>query len=287
MPRKWYDYHANALPEGASEEEAAEREFNLSILADKKPYFMRYIYPALMKQYNAYVKNSNTKCLREFRMELRDLLAIAPANRTQEQAAFVSYYERRLPVGNHDCVMNRICRRFEEEFDGKLKAFCEEPFDYTMMKSGAEYTPSQFAGVKRQYENYNDWLKELSRQRKCNNISDEERDRMLIPMSQVRSGCLEICSNMRTLCDIVLDLCYQRSATKKFAWDCCSQEIIHNLASRNGGIVSYPTLDPEGEIEYAGMRFSMKQAEMPEEIQEEDAFERDCAERDGMGGERD
>ena len=283
MPRSWYDYHANALPENATEEQIAEREFNLSILADKKPYFMRYIYPTLMKQYNSYVKNAGTKCVREFRMDLNELLAIPPEDRTPEQASFISYYERRMPVGNNNCVMNRICRRFEEEFDGKLKAFCEEPFDYTIMRSGAEYTPAQFANIKRQYDNYNAWLKELSRQRRENNISDEERRGMLIPMSKLRADCLDICSSMRMLCDIVLDMCYKRATTKKFAWDLCGQEIVHNLADRHGGIISYPSYDPDGDIEFAGMKFSMKQAVMPEDIQEDDAFERDRSERDGMG----
>ena len=283
MPRSWYDYHANALPDNATDEQIAAREFNLRILADKKPYFMRYIYPTLMKQYNAYIKNSNTKCLREFRMDLKELLAIAPEDLTPEQDSFVSYYRRRMPVGDNDCVMNRICRRFEEEFDGRIKAFCEEPFDYAVMRSDAEYTPAQFANIKRQYDNYNAWLKELSRQRRENNISDEERRGMLIPMSKLRTDCLDICSSMQVLCNIVLDMCYKRATTKKFAWDLCGQEIIHNLAEHHNGVVSYPAYDPDGDIEFAGMRFSMKQTEMSDDIQEDDAFEGDRSERDGMG----
>ena len=47
MPRTWHDRHAaNKI------EDDELRDFYRSIVADKKPYFMRYIYPVLMKQYN-------------------------------------------------------------------------------------------------------------------------------------------------------------------------------------------------------------------------------------------
>ena len=50
MPKAWHDrHHALAV------EDTERRKLYLSILADKKPYFMRYIYPDLAKQYNTYI----------------------------------------------------------------------------------------------------------------------------------------------------------------------------------------------------------------------------------------
>ena len=52
MPRDWHDKHAvNKI------ESTAQRDFFRSIVASRKPYFMRYIYPSLMKEYNTYIKN--------------------------------------------------------------------------------------------------------------------------------------------------------------------------------------------------------------------------------------
>lgn len=65
MPKYWYNRSSNSAEEFPDEE---ERKFNLRILADKKPYFMRYIYPNLMSQYRNYIKNTDKKCLREFRI---------------------------------------------------------------------------------------------------------------------------------------------------------------------------------------------------------------------------
>ena len=51
-------------------EDPEKRRFYLSLVADKKPYFMRIIYPALMKQYNTYIKNTNKNAMREFQMTI-------------------------------------------------------------------------------------------------------------------------------------------------------------------------------------------------------------------------
>lgn len=285
MPRSWYDYHANALPDHATDEQVAEREFNLRILADRKPYFMRYIYPTLMKDYKAYMKSVETKCVREFRMPLEELLAIPEDEQTDGQKQFLAYYHRRMPVGEHNCTMNRICRKIEDMFDGRMKQWTEEPFDYTIMKSGCEYTPAQFAQVKKLYDQHHEWLCEhakiLSSKRKTE--MDPDGNDAKLWQSWFRQQAMQVCSNEMTLCDIVLDLCYRRSGTKEFAWDVCAHQIAENLARRHDGIVRYPTEDPDGDIEYAGRRFSMAEAEWISEETEEELIEGDSAERDGMG----
>ena len=286
MPRFWFDYHANALPEGASEEDEARRHFNLRILADKKPYFMRYIYPTLMNQYNTYMKNVETKCAREFRMTLDELLALPAEEMTGGQKDFVRYYKRRLPVSNNDCVMNRICRIFEREFDGQMKAWCEEPFDYRVMKSGAEYSRRKFDAVRSVYDEHNKWLCEFRRRSKRERVDDDSTDAGM-NQNWFKQRCFEICSSGYEMSDIVLDLCYQRSGTKSFAWDMCGYYINANLARLNGWKISYPALDENGDIEYGGARFSMRTTEWTYTDTEAGLFDGDHTERERMGEESD
>ena len=47
MPRYWHDRHVVGRMEDGD-----DKEFQRRIVADRKPYFMRYIYPDLMKEYN-------------------------------------------------------------------------------------------------------------------------------------------------------------------------------------------------------------------------------------------
>lgn len=56
MPTTWYTSNDLNINEDDTPEQIAEKEFNLRILANKKPYFMNYIYPEQKKQYDTYVK---------------------------------------------------------------------------------------------------------------------------------------------------------------------------------------------------------------------------------------
>ena len=252
MPRYWHDRHsANKI------EDAELRELNRKIVADKKPYFMRYIYPALMKQYNTYIKNTDKNALREFQMTVSEILNIPKEDRTERQEEFLKYYNYRMPVGMNECVMNKICRRFEDEFDGHIgKHNATVKFDYSIMRSDEEYTTKQFNSIKRLYEDYNKRLASYAVFADYERIDDCDSFTALSVMNdEFQKECYKICSNKSILCNIILDICYTRSSTKRFAWSMCGSEIIHNLLLKNDNQISYPTLDSNGDIEFCENKF--------------------------------
>lgn len=254
MPRHWHDRHAaNKL------EDAKERELCRAIVADKKPYFMRYIYPDLMKQYNTYIKNTNRNSLREFKTTIPEMLNMPYKDLTERQREFLSYYDYRMPVGVNDCVMNKICRRFEEEFDGHIKKHNSSvTFDYTRMKSGSEYSVRQYNAIKSLYDDYNKRISNYAIFADYERVDECESACTIKMMNEeFLKECSKICSNEYTLCDIILDICYSRSATRRFAWNMCASEIIHNLLLQNNNQISYPVSDTDGEIEFCGNRFTV------------------------------
>lgn len=252
MPRYWHDRHA-----ANKTEDIEMRELNRNIVADKKPYFMRYIYPDLMKQYNTYIKNTEKKALREFQMTVAELLAIPEYERTERQAEFIRYYKFRMPVGKNNCVMNKICRRFEGEFDGHIgKHNSVVNFNYAIMRGEEEYTANQFNSIKRLYDNYNKRLASYAIFADYERIDDCESYTTLSVMNdEFQKECYKICSNRSALCNIILDICYTRNSTKRFAWSMCGSEIIHNLLLKNDNKISYPTLDSDGDIEFGENKF--------------------------------
>lgn len=260
MPKDWYDRAANRITNDLSEEEVQRRLFNLRVLADKKPYFMRYIYPNLMSQYNTYIKNTDKKCVREFRQTIEELMAKSPDELTQAEAEFIEYYIQRMPVGMHPCVMNKICRRFEEEFDNYfLKNISEEDFDYSIMKSGQEYTTTQYNAIAKLYEQYTKRLQEYMQFSKRERIDeDESATKRSLMVRDFKVECERACSNSAQLCDIILDLCYRRSGSKQFCWDICSEEIIENLLKNNDNTIYFPVQDEDGDIEFCGKRFTLE-----------------------------
>lgn len=264
MPRSWHDRHSAAV---IGDEE--RRRFYLSIVADKKPYFMRYVYPALMKQYNTYRKNTNKSALREFQLGIDELLDIPEEELTDRQRDFVRYYRKRLPVGESGCVMNRICRRFEEEFDGYVgRHNAGTDFDYSIMKIGAEYTRGQFSAVLKLYEEYNKRLKSYAIFAGYERVDEYDTFSRMIEMRQeFEQECAKVCPNRDALCDIVLDICYTRSATKRFAWRMCGDVIVRNLLRRRGWVIRFPARDEDGDLTYCGERFSMKEKNLEEEYE--------------------
>ena len=254
MPRTWHDRRiVNKI------EDESTREFYRSIVADKKPYFMRYIYPSLMKQYNTYIKNTNRNALREFQMTVPELQQLESSKLTDRQKDFLFYYHYRLPVGTGDCVMNKICRRFEEEFDGYIgKNNSKALFDYSIMKNESEYTVTQYRAIHKLYDEFNKRLQNYSIFADYERIDAWDSQLELATMTaDFKKECYSICPNSDTLCNIVLDMCYTKNSTKKFAWSICSSDIIHTLLKRNNYTISIPVLDSNGDIEYCGERFSI------------------------------
>lgn len=255
MPRYWHDRHA-----ALKLEDAEEREFFRRIVADRKPYFMRYIYPALMKQYNTYIKNTDRNALREFQMTVEELCNIPEAERSERQNEFLSYFYQRMPVGTGDCVMNKICRRFEDAFDGYIsKSGCAGKFDYRIMKSDAEYTPKQLNSIKRLRDDYNRRLSSYAIFANYERVDEYDSFSNLSTMNdEFRKECSIICPDERALCNVILDICYSKSSTKRFAWSMCGREIIHNLLEKHNRKISFPVLCADGDIEYCGERFAIQ-----------------------------
>lgn len=257
MPLEWHDRRA-ALDIPDTE----ERIFNRSIVADRKPYFMRYIYPDLAKQYKQFVQNTDRKALREFGRKVSDLMQTPYTQLSDKEKEFLHYYEMRMPVGMGNCVMNTICRKFEDAFDGFVGTISSgDKFDYSMYKSGEPYTQRQYRAVKNLFSEYNNRLKNFKVASSAGIVdNDEKEERIEFLKDEFRRECYDVCSNEKALCDIVLDICYTKATTRKFAWDMCARVIIENLLEKSGGIVRYPSRSNDGEIQYCGQTFTMRES---------------------------
>lgn len=259
MPRPWHDRHAvNKI------EDEEQRSFYRSIVADKKPYFMRYIYPDLMKQYNKYIRNTNRNALREFQMTVDEMRSMPEDKLSDRQLDFLRYYRVRMPVGVGDCVMNKICRRFEEEFDGFLRRASKAvKFDHTILKADAKYNYSQKLSIQRIYEEYTRRVQSYTVFAQYQRVDEDEASMSLSAMrDEFMRECEDVCQNRTTLCNILLDVCYCRNASKKFVWDVCGDTIIENLFQKNGMTMTIPVRDDEGDIVYCSKRYSEKRIEM-------------------------
>lgn len=258
MPKSWYDKKTNLISEHDTVEEIEKKELNMRILADKKPYFMCYIYPSLMTEYTKYISSLHSNCIRYFGLTYEELLS--KDEKTDDELNFINDFNSGLPVGMSNCVVNKIAWIFEEEFDGYLKAFkVDSEFDYSILKSNKQYISEIFLAIKQQYELYKSELSVLMQKTKKERVSSY----MFNPLKKHISDtfiekCSFICPDINMLGDIVLDLCYTTNNSKQFAWDLCGEVFIDNLLEKNNNMISYLELDNNGDIEYGGNRFILK-----------------------------
>lgn len=277
MPDKWYSWIANKISKGKDSAEKKQHWENRKIVADKKPYFMQYIYPAERKRLLDYMKSNDQKCVMNFRISLNDLLQ--KHDRTEEEENFVRYYYERFPLGLAPCTINKICWKIENMFDVKDK-IDDAPFDYSILKSDAEYPAWMFQKIKCLYKEYTKEVSDFMTFTQQERIKDSERimHHMLL-RNAFWKKCESICPDEDVLCNIVLDICYPQSGkSKQFAWDMCGDVIIKNLLKRNNYIVHYPTLDENGDIYFKGERFRMETAEIKVNIDVEEAVDGCCFE---------
>ena len=277
MPREWHDRHAvNQI------EDDSTRIFYRSIVADKKPAFMRYIYPDLMKEYKTYIRKSDGAALREFRMSVDELRALPYSELTERQKDFLRYYDFGMPVGVGDCVMNKICLKFEEAYDGFVgKVSVNDAFDPALYKSDATYKQHRYYAIKRLYEEYCRRLKEYMVYASFNSV---DRDEVFVfnhsIYEEFRRECVMICPCDAELVNILTDIWYGKSTTRRLLWGTFPDQVVQNLLDKNGWTLSVPVRDPNGEIEYCGERFTVITKTMGE-------FDEYCSERAGMDKECD
>lgn len=262
MPDKWYNWISNKISKGKDSSEKKENWLNRRLVVDKKPYFMKYIYPSDRVNFTDYIRKNDEKCFMRFRLSLEEL--INKKEKTIAEQKFIDAYYKRMPLGMNPCTINRICWRLEEIFDNEVTKCNNDEFDYSILKSDIEYSRQLYGKIKSIYDRYKREISRYSQYAKSERIKSEERQiQRYIFKEQFKRQCLEQCPNEEMLCNIVLDLCYSKSKnSKQFAWDICGEIFIQNLLKKNNYKISYPTLDDNGDVEFNGRKFTMKTTEI-------------------------
>ena len=266
MPKRWYDKYVFDYNKETGNYEKHDL-FDMSILADRKPYFMIYIYDDLMKKYKKYINKQESSCANQFLKSLEEL--IDSPTRTKKEHEFLSNYYRHFPVSNHDGTMNRICRYMECQLENiKLDNETFGVFNASHLKSDLEYEPDLFVKMKKKYSEYNESITKKVRELKMNislSYKDRKREKsnyIKLQNDKFRKDCLDICGDMETLSNVLIDVCYTSNKSKQFAWDICGEQIIENLLNNNDRVIKYIERDKNGAHEYLGQRFSICEMEV-------------------------
>lgn len=264
MPKHWVDHKANIVHDDDNEETIKRKNRDQKLVV-KKPFFFIYNYEYLKKEYTKYIKNVNANAQLIFGKTLDDLLSSDDVV-TDREREFIENYHKYLPVDCSPGVINRICWKIEDEFK-TMDVLPDVEFDYHLLTSGATYTKAEFEAIEELYHEYVVSIRNIKKHyatKNDNGSSDDMVSDLFLMRETWREKCLSVCSNMKVLTNILLEICYNSNGTKAMVWDICGEQIIDNLLEKNNKTFKFPTRDDDGDIKFDGEYFSIMEVVVDE-----------------------
>lgn len=189
------------------------------------------------------------------------------------------YYKTLKKFNKSQSNMNRLAwniEKWHKEIRFKRKY---NDFNYKIMiDDSIPFNQNKFNELEELYIDYTKQMKELGKQNALNKNYDDYRGYFgyndILTKEEVintninwnyyydlyREKAKKICPNKKELANLVVKLCYEKypKRNKKFIWIIASQGIIDNLKQVK---ISLPIKDVNGEYEYLGNRYSLKEVD--------------------------
>lgn len=257
MPKNWYIFSENIVKNGDSDEIIAKKMLDQELCAHKKPYFFGYNYTTLKQEYDAFVRDTDEHVQSITGKTIKELLK-NDGNLAENEQKILEFYKKRLPLDVSPSTMNRICWAIEEEFDG-VDVFDNVVFDYSVYKSGLEYSAEDYELIKFKCNEYKQKKREITKKKfvEGEDDTDTSTDQIARLLSDLEANCFAVCSNEHALCEILLDICYKDGLDVSIVWNLCGDVIVDKLLKKSG-TYNYPEQDLNGDFSYGGTKFAMK-----------------------------
>ena len=255
VPKEWLESRLFKIEDEDSEEVIRQKQINLNIAAEIKPWFFIYRYSHIKSKLDKYIKTCKSNCKIRFGKTLEDLYAAD--NRSSEEEEFLYYYEKYMPVSRAPGTINRICFRIEDEFK-TTNVLPDVEFDYSILKSNVTYTEEEYNCISQLYDEYNKNMQLFLKKINKNDSLKEERDAFVSQITEnFSNACCSVCPNTEVLTNILIDICYATNKNKTFAWSIAGEQIFANVLKNNGNVITYPVKDENGDIEFCGNKFAL------------------------------
>lgn len=258
MNNQWNNLSSCMPNNGDSNEILELKEFNKHICAHRKPYFFIYRYNTTKAKYDKYTKNVDSKLKQKYNISLNELLC--NDNLSDELLYERDRFYNRCPVDVSPGTVNRIAWAVEKKFDD-FNRLPQVKFDKEIIKSGVEYNMSDYYKVSDVYNSYKASVVSLAKKTKSDEIDESEdgaADKSMIDLI-FKGRFYEACPNEKMLCEILIDLLYDKPNAKGVVWDMCGDVIIDNLLEKSNYVINYPEkVDNEEEFGCCRNRFRMK-----------------------------
>ena len=180
---------------------------------------------------------------------------IKKKDKSEEEQTFMYWFDRLSPISDNDSTMNKICHRLEEELDDLSYHVRSDEFDKSILMTDKSIKRALVPEILKVYEEYKS---ESYAHMKTGGNDDEDRA-MLQRMfdGRYKEKIYSICNNEEDLVNILVNELYNTPNSKQFIWAMCGDYLVEKLLKDNDNTIKYPTENPNGDIEWNGIRYSI------------------------------
>jgi len=262
MPKYWTRW--TKITANMSNEERKKVELNNRLIIDKRPYFMRHLYPKLNKKYNRYNRKYHNHCTTMFGKSLDSLLydyKNFPQRLSENELQIVIQYYKFSPIIETDCIANKACRFLESEVKEIKKQVKNNNVDVIvkiLTDESIEYDDSRYQAVKMLHKKYKSgktnfaFIKDVNGKEMFGNL--EQYNKFILEEAQ------GISADISELANLAVRVCYidYPHDTKQFVWQIFGEGVVGNVMKHRQETLVAPFLDASGDIEYLGSYFKLQ-----------------------------
>lgn len=272
MPLHWTKC-VTKLPKGETIE---HMDFCNEIVADRKPYFFRYLYSKENAKYLQYLEKADSFTTTKFDKTVQELLESDPSTLSYDEYYYLeNEFKRYVPLIDNNGRMNRICHYMERN----LKEIKRNSSQHTPKEVlDLMYANSERAFTERHVELMNNFYLRYKNDKKKQKLTSEEETKA---SGNIVGNFNQYCSTLRKeitttfekdlhdctvneaasyITDLALYVSYELypSRTKTFVWDLFGNQIVEHIKSKNESPVMIPVHDEDsGTLTYLGKKYKL------------------------------
>lgn len=238
-----------------------QKEFWNKLRANKRPYFMKYLYSHYKKESTDIEKDFNLYSNIVFGIDFdKNTSKFVNNNKYIEMA---DYFDKYYSLIHSPSTMNKICYHMEKELANikhKNKHFDSVEMFKKLKNDNIEIFTDNLKAMcdmKQEYDNF-----KKTKQLKTSEFSTYEQY-----YKYLRNKCLqEISSNIQELANLAVYICYylNPNSPKDFCWDVFGAGIVDNLRLKHS-IIRIPKLSEFGDVEYLGEKYDFVEIDLDKE----------------------
>ncbi len=260
MPKHW----TKTVKKKPDDIEITVFDFINSIVADRKPYFFRYLYPKENAKYMEYRKKENDYCEEQFFRTLDELLALPDSELSTSELNYkYNKYLRYIPLIDYGGRMNKVCHYMEDHLAEikrlRRKHTSEDVLSLMYSGNNQNFCDEDVALMNEFYLAYKK-AKEKFKKSQRNDFDDSNSatNTFNTKVKDIREQISEkISSSVEYQCDLAIYISYELhpSRTKDFCWELFGNQIIKNIECNSSTPALLPVPAKDGDIEYLGKRY--------------------------------